>query len=239
MGYRIFNIQMVSRATNAAIISAGGTVFVATNGTAAKATLYDPDSDFVALSNPLTPIRGAIRFAVADTVNKVDIYVMAPGGQFAVLKDIEPGAPTELWIDTLQREQVAVIPFAIGDTTAAAETDSGFDEPADALIGPYPSVNVLTTDATITLDVGTDSNDSGNADGFLDGLSTANEGLVKGTSDNAGATIGALLYVQDSANAGDKAPEPHVSGGKSITYTLSAGADTAAGFIHLPYVLLG
>jgi hypothetical protein len=41
--------------------------------------------------------------------------------------------------------------------------------------------------------------------------------------------------VLDSANAGDDAPEQDVaSAGKDITYTLTAGSDTAKGFIYLP-----
>lgn len=237
MGYYIYAIQLQDLMTGKTIIEAGGKAVVVEQGGAAKVTLYDPDNDFVALANPITPTRGMLRFAVADTVESVDIYGVAPGGQAFRARNREKGAGVEIFVDSQQADQVLIVPVDVADYTAATEGDTGFTEPADAIIGPFPFVNVLTLDDTETLDVGTDSGDSGDADGFIDGVSVATAGVVKATRANSGDTMGELLTVQDSANSGDKAPEGHVSGEKAITVTFSDGSDTAAVLIYLPYTL--
>jgi hypothetical protein len=109
------------------------------------------------------------------------------------------------------------------------------------MVMPGPAVRVSTLDATEDIDVGLLSSETnGDADGFIDGVLLTNAVLVKATRTNGSDTMGALLSVQDSGNAGDLAPEGHVVSGSnatSITYTLSAGTDTAEGFIYLPYML--
>lgn len=236
MGNREYRIQLKDRATGETIVTAGGKVYVATNALAGKATLYDKDG--AALSNPVTPTRGFINFFVVDTVAMVDLYGMAPGGEFFVRKDVKPSGPNEIQIDTDRRDQAMVIPFAIADTTATTETSTGFVIPAKAMMLPRPLVDVLTVDSTEDIDVGTLASDSGDADGFIDSVILTTAGIVKATLLTSADTMGALLSVQDSANAGDDAPEGDVSMvGKTITYTLSSGTDTAAGFIHLPYYL--
>lgn len=233
---REYRIQLKDLFTGKTIITAGGKVYVAITGDAAKQTLYDKDG--AALSNPVTPTRGFINFFVADTVEKVDLYGLAPGGEFFVRKEIVPSGDNELLVDTNNRYQSFVIPFAIADTSAATETSTGFVIPSKAAMLPTPFVDVLTADATEDIDVGTLSSDSGDADGFIDSVSVGTAGIAKATLLASGDTMGALLSVLDSANAGDDAPEADVSMvGKTITYTLSTGSDTAEGFIHLPYYL--
>ena len=214
------------------IKASGGTCYVATADDAAKATLFD--STGASLANPISLTQGKGEFFVGDTIETVDLYILAPGGQFVTKAGVR--GQNDIGVDTHQRNQVAVIPFAIGDTTAATETDTGFNEPANALV-TTAAVRISTVDAAITIDVGTDSGDSGDADGFLDGVSTAALGVVPGTLADGAATLGVLLSTDESA--GDLVPEPHVSGGKSITYTLLTAADTAEGFILLPYTLMG
>lgn len=236
MGNREWRIQLKDAATGESIISAGGKCYVAANGDAAKQTLKDKDG--ASLSNPITPTRGFLNFFAADTVEKVDLYILAPGGEFVVVKDVKPSGPNEINVPTQQRHFAFVIPAAIADTAAATETATGFVIPAKAAILPTPFVDVLTIDATEDIDVGTLSTDSGDADGFIDSVSVGTAGLVKATLLASGDTMGALLSVLDSANAGDDAPEADVSMvGKQITYTFSAGSDTAEVFIHLPYYL--
>lgn len=221
------------------ITASGGVCYVAANGDAAKATLYKKDGS--SQSNPVSLTNGGAEFYVANTVEKVDLYIMAPGGQFLVKTDVVAGVGHEFAVDTQQRNQVAVIPFAIGDTTATTETDTGFDMPLYAAVLPTPMVRVLTLDATETIDVGLKSSETaGDADGFIAAASVATAGLVKGSIANGANTLGALFETQDSANAGDLTHEQHVvtgSNATSITYTLTAGTDTAEGFIVLPYVL--
>lgn len=234
---RHFGMQLKDLFTGEAIITAGGKVYVAQNGLAAKQALLD--SAGAALANPVTPTRGFIDFYVADTVEKVDLYILAPGGQFVVRKDVKPSGPAEINVDTNARVHSFVIPFDIADTAAATETSTGFVIPAKAEMLPVGlGVDVLTLDAGQTIDVGTLSSDSGDADGFMDGVSLAAAGFKKPTLLTSGDTFGALLSVQDSGNAGDDAPEGDISmQGKTITYTLDASTDTAAGFIHHPYYL--
>lgn len=232
-----YRIQLVDALTQKAISASGGKVYVAQGGLAAKQTLYTKAG--AALSNPVALNNGMLEFYVADTVVDVDLFIQAPSGHFVVVKDVAPSGPNSIYIDKSKADTVMVIPFAIADTSAAAETDTGFDLPAKALVKPQgQAVDVLTADSGITIDVGTDSGDSGDADGFVDGLSVATATLVKATNANGSVTLGAKLYVQDSANAGDDFPEADSSqAGKSVTYTLSAGADTAAGFIIMPIQL--
>ena len=162
--------------------------------------------------------------------------MQSPTGHGVVAANIIPSGPTEIRIDQNARHSMLRIPFHVDD--ASSETTTGFVEPANGMILPNPTVTVGATDAGITIDVGTLSSDSGDADGFMDGVSVATLGLAKATLLNSGVTMGALLKVQDSANAGDAAPEGHVGAGKAITYTLTGSPDTAAGVINLP-VLLG
>jgi hypothetical protein len=200
-----------------AIQSSGGVVYVAASGDAAKQAITDKDG--VALSNPRALTRGACEFYVVDTAADVDLYIQAPGGQFVVKQDFVAGETPDIAVDTDHRNQVMVIPWAAADVTAATETATGFTEPANAVFLLHGAgCRVTAIDATETLDVGTLSTDSGDADGFLSALDVATLGDVL---DN-----GALL-----ASLG------RVSGGKSITLTTTAGSDTGKGFIHLPYVL--
>ncbi len=215
------------------ITASGGVVYVAAVGDAAKQAITDEDG--TSLTNPRTLTTGGTEFYVPDSVASVDLYIQAPGGQFVVRKGVVPGQEPDIAVDVSVMNQTMVIPFAIGDTTAATETDTGFDEPEHALFLPTPFLDILTVDATESIDVGTDSGDSGDADGFLDVSLVSVAGLVRATLLAAGQTLGGLLRVDESG--GDLVPEAHVSGSKSITYTLTAGSDTAEGFIYLPYLL--
>lgn len=219
---RLYKMALRDAITEEFIGAAGGVCSVTLAGSAQKANLYNKDGS--ALANPVAIVNGMIEFAVGDNVTSVDIYVMAPGGQFVVRKGVAGSGPNDINIDTSQKQQVAVIPFHVADQAGDnTETDSGFDEPANAVFTSLGTViEVAAIDATETVDAGTDGSDSGDPNGFVAAASLANAGLV--------ALSGALL-----ANTGT--PTAHISTGKSITWTLSAGADTAEGFVHLPYVL--
>ena len=181
MGLKQYSIQLADHVTGKAITAAGGVCYVATNGDTLKQALKNADGS--TLANPVSLTRGHIDFHIADTVTLVDLYVMAPAGQFVVVEDLAPSGPNEIRIDTNQRHQLAVIPFAIGDTTAATETDTGFDEPANAVFLPDgASVRVTTLDATQTIDVGTAVGESGDPNGFLaTGYRLRLAGVAKGT----------------------------------------------------------
>ena len=203
------------------ISDAGGRCYVSTVDVPAKATLLTSAGAF--LTNPITMSQGEMDFYAADTVLSVDLYGIAPGGQFFVVKGVKPSGPNEIKIDMQQRNQVAKIPFEIDDTAAASETDTGFDLPAGAFMLSTLSgcgLDVVDIDASETIEVGTLSTESGgDPDGLIAASSVAAAGAVSGAD-------GALF----SSNA----PHIVVVDTQSISYTLSAGTATASGFILLP-----
>ena len=131
--------------------------------------------------------------------------------------------------------------------TTATEKDTGFDLKAGwTVLDAWIVVN--TADTGETVDVGTDSNDSGDADGLIDGASLATAGLVypdatvtAGTTETyySATTRGALLadYIVGSNAATDfglfhKKPYT-VAADIDLTFTTSEGTDTAAFDIYL------
>lgn len=231
---RHFKTQLVDALTGIAISESGGKVYVTAAGGTAKATLYTAAG--ASLANPITPTNGSIEFYTADSVSSVDLYGLSPTGHGFVRKAVKSSGDASLLIDATRLDSVLVIPFNIADTTAAAETSTGFTLPG--AVQPNCHVDVVTTDATETIDVGTLSTDSGDADGFMATIALDTAGYIKPTLLASGDTMGAYLSVLDSANAGDDAPEQSSAViGKQVTYTLTSGTDTAAGFIVLPMML--
>lgn len=233
MGQKHWKVQLKDHANGETIIEAGGVCYVAADGDAAKVALLTEAG--ATLANPIALTRGQIEFWTADTVTKVDLYGLGPNGHFFSAKDVKPSGSNELSIDQGNRRQLMMIPFSIADTTATTETDTGFDIPVGAFVEPLPFIDVTTLDTSETIDVGTDSTDSGDANGFMAAVSVAVLGVAKGTLADGAQTLGVLLSVDESG--GDLVPEGYVSAGKSVTYTLSAGTDLAAGFICLAYIL--
>jgi hypothetical protein len=110
------------------------------------------------------------------------------------------------------------------DITAAptgAEQDTGWDLPAKSLVlAVWLDVTAAeVTGTTKTINVGLLSSESGgDADGFLAGAAADATGLVKGTLDSAGQTLGTFLHV-DEDGAGVLVPELHVTGDAvSVSY---------------------
>ncbi len=232
--FQLYELGSVGAFAKRAIQSSGGKVYVAGDGDAAKVAITDKDG--VALTNPRALTQGGCEFYTLTTVERVDLFIQAPGGQFIVVPDVDESI-ADIGVDVTNPNQVYVIPFAIADTTAAAETDTGFDLIVGSEVMPTPAVKVSTLDATETIDVGILSSESGgDADGFVNAVVLDTAVMVKATLLASADTMGALLSVLDSANAGDDAPEPHVVAGDavSISYTLTAGTDTAEGYIILP-----
>jgi hypothetical protein len=207
MGNLEYRIQMKDSALakfGAAIITAGGNVYVCKAGLPDKQPLVDKNG--ATLANPLTPTRGFINFFIPDTVTAgVDLYVQFPGGQFKVVKGVQPSGPNEISTDTSKSEQLMEIPFSIADTAAATESATGFVVPPnsmflDRLHGMGLEVTVAETTGAKTVDVGTAEANAagGDSDGFQAQDSTASLGMVIGTngaffSTNAPATSTALV----------------------------------------------
>lgn len=231
---RHFKTQLKSAIDGAIISASGGKAYVTAAGGTAKATLYTAAG--AALANPVALTNGSIEFYTADAVSSVDLYIQSPTGHFVVQKAVKSSGDASLFYNNKVLDTVFVIPFNIADTSAATETSTGFT--CAGAVQPNVAVDVVTGDATETIEVGTLSSDTGDADGFIDALDVATTGLIKATLLASGDTMGEYLSVLDSANAGDDAPEQSVAViGKTITYTLTAGTDTAAGFIVLPMML--
>lgn len=111
---------------------------------------------------------------------------------------------------------------------STTETSTGFTLPAGAVVTDV-YINVITAEATgttKTLDVGTLSSASGDADGFLDGISVASQGVKKGTLLNTGQTRGLLMAV-DESGAGVLVPENYVNS-TAIAVTVTAGSNNFA-----------
>jgi len=140
----------------------------------------------------------------------------------------------------------------IGSPTDNTETDSGITLPEKCLVLDC-FVDVLTVDATETVDVGTSGDASDDPHGFLDGVSLATAGIVRGAPTvAAGAnekyfsanTRGLLLSYM--ATGSDVATDTGIyyefpdgtSGGESVSYTTSLGTDTAVFDIYVVYIEL-
>jgi hypothetical protein len=235
-GYVIYDIQLQNLDVGDSELTAGGAVIVCTAGTPRKATIFNADT-FASLANPLTPTRGKIRFATLDTVDTVDIYGIDGSGRALRRLGVKAGKPTEFFQPNRQ-DHVLRIPFAIEDTAANVETNTGIDFPVHAVVLPTPIVLVTTAEASRTLNVGLLSTGTGgNASGFLDAVSLATAGPVQGTH---AASLGALLREAFATTPAVRTPRPHLFTGNNtrrVTYTFSASTANAQGFIDLPYRL--
>lgn len=117
------------------------------------------------------------------------------------------------------------------------EQDTGWDLPTKCIVLDV-FVDVTTADASQTLDVGTNGSGSDDPDGFLDGVSVNDTGVVKGTLASGGQTKGALLRA-DENGSGILVPEADVSsGGESVTFTGSDTTNTMRGSIYVLYIEL-
>ena len=124
-----------------------------------------------------------------------------------------------------------VVKIPITRVASAAEQDTGFDLPANAVVlNVFVEVTTLeATGTTKTVDVGLLSSETnGDADGFLDGVSVATPAGVRQGSLVAGAvTLGALLKetVTDSGSATIAARLPYLTTtgvARSVSYTLGS-----------------
>lgn len=217
--FQLYDAPMGGVMAGPAITGSGGSVIVAKDADPSRASLTDKDG--VALTQPVALTRGGAEFYTTET--SVDLFILCPDGQCVQMYSVEPDGLAEIRVDRQKHEQLMVFPLTYADDTADnTETDMGWDEPTGAVFHTEGAgIKVTTVDATETIDVGTLSTDTGDADGFLSAVSVATAGVVL---DN-----GALLA--DAASA-------HVSAGKSITFTFSAGVDTAKLYVFLPYTLL-
>lgn len=243
----MFDIKLASHNNGRLINATGGMAMVVSNGGFQKVALTDRNG--VTLANPVALVNGNLEFYTVDTIDKVDLYIMCPNGEFIVRKNVVRSGSNEFFIDETVAYQVAMIPFHAADYTAASEGTTGILLPIGAAMFPTGvGLYMGTADATEDADVGLLSSESGgDADGFMDGISTAGTGPVFtgvtiSTSWPSATTLGLLLrdFTAGSTtdDRGSYIPKVYVVGStaRSVSLTLSTGSDTAAGLILLPYM---
>ena len=111
----------------------------------------------------------------------------------------------------------ATAPLTIVAATTAQAT--AIVVPAGSVIEAV-YVDVATQEATgttKTVDIGISTGDE---DGFLDGVSVASAGTIKGTLLSTGQTLGALLRVDESGSGG-LVPEPYICSAATSTARLA------------------
>lgn len=123
----------------------------------------------------------------------------------------------------------------IGSEADATERTTDFTLPTNAIVHDV-MINVITADATETVDVGTEGT-SNDPNGFLAAVSLASTGLVAGDLADGAITLGALLYEETGTGADVAyARRPCITaGGDPVSYTCSAGTDTAVFDIIIDY----
>lgn len=233
MAYLIFDFQLVD-SLGRNIGGTGGMVTACAVGTGNKVATYDPVTFALRADSgkaPVALVNGHVKFAIADTVTAVDLYGIAPGGQFFEFLNRTPNDLGDGLVDTFRRAHVANIPWSAADSTAATEKDTGFKLPIGALVSPFQAVVVKAIDATETIDFGILSTETGDADGFGVAAPVGVLGTI-GLKSAATATRGALI----GAGTLDRGYAV-LSTGVSVSYTTSAGSDTGHGFLLIPYDL--
>jgi hypothetical protein len=114
-----------------------------------------------------------------------------------------------------------------------SETQTNFTPPDNAIVHDV-YLNVITVDATETVDVGT-MGTSNDPNGYLAAASLATAGLVYGSLADGAVTRGVLLYeITEATTAAARMPDI-TAGGDPISYTCSAGSDTAVFDIIIDY----
>ena len=115
-----------------------------------------------------------------------------------------------------------------------SETQTNFTLPDNAIVKNV-FLNVITVDATETVDVGT-MGTSNDPDGYLDAASLATAGLVRGSLLDGAVTLGVLLFEITEATTAAARNDDITAGGDPVSYTCSAGSDTAVFDIIIEYV---
>jgi len=201
----------------------------------------------------VTFTNGHCRFFTASTVTALDICGITADGRTFSLNSVGANQQHMIPVNPLGGYQLLVVPFGASDNT---ETDTGLDLPSRCVLtADSVDLYVTGTDSGETLDVGLLSSETnGDANGFIAAGVMTTGGQVQlvpqitgGSNIDYGSTayIGALLATiiagaDAVATVGGFTSKRYRTDGvaKSITYTGSAGSDTAAGYIYLNFLRL-
>jgi len=255
-----WRFHLLDASTNANVMKGidddSGKLMVLTEDTPDSPTVYtDAQGTTLTETNGiavLTFTNGQVRFWTQSSVTAVDICGITANGRTFARNSVTPSQQM-IPINPINTAQLLVIPFQPNDNS---EQDTGLDLPANCLITAHDvKLRVTTTDATETIDFGLLSSESGgDANGFVTAASVANSGFVELLPQITGGTnidyvgtryVGDLLATSIAgadavATVGGFTSKVYRTDGtaKSITYTGSAGSDTAAGYLYLRYTLL-
>lgn len=219
--------------------------------------------DGVVVGNALVPPEGWIDYEESPLRDQPEIKSLAYaenayanitwGGAFAISATLAKGfvvdehAPLMNWADGQVAGPVAPAPggFYLGIPFAKStdEKSTNITLPADMIVGPGSFIEVTKALASGTIDVGLLSTEAnGDADGFLDGVSCAAEGIVGPIISGAASgdtTLGALvaseLKSSDTPAVYFSVPKNpgHVCDGTTKTVTYTTSDHDVAGIIWL------
>lgn len=231
-----------------------GKLIVLTAGSPTSPTVYSDGNGTVVSTTGgmavLTFTDGRAKFYTANTVTSVDITGVTAGGRAFGLQSLAANANKIIPINSLNCFQLLAIPFGANDNS---EQDTGLDLPAGCFLDMHsPLMRVTATDSTETIDFGILSSEAnGDANGFIAAASVANSGMVVLLPQITGGSnidylgtnyVGALLTTTIAgadavATVGGTTSKQYRTDGiaKSLSYTGSAGSDTAAGYFYLRY----
>lgn len=233
-----------------------GKVVILTAGSPTSPTVYT-DRYGTALATTaglaqLTFTNGRIRFYTAQSVTSVDVSGITASGHAIGVSGL---AANTTHVETVYKngrgEHIFALPFGANNNS---ELDTGFDLIANCLVKDV-WMKVTGEDATETIDLGLLSSESGgDADGLILAASVATAGYVNMWPVVTGgsnidyvvhtAGYGALLKqgiagADAVATVGGFTRRYHATSAvtaKSLSYTGSAGSDTAAGYFYIQYV---
>lgn len=215
-----YRLELLSLQSGEALGSVNGRYFVCEAGSPKLQAIFDAATG-QAVNLTTSPAQaftnGQIDFNVAATVNSVDVYIYTERGRFVSVHGITPGGTSEVYVDMQRRDQTLILPFHPSDYTQASARNTGILEiPGVVYRVNLSGVRVTTIDATETIDVGntTDPN----------GIVAAASVATATTVISAGALGSGATYI-GAAN-------------EQFNYTLSAGSDTAAGFIFISSLIV-
>jgi hypothetical protein len=213
-----------------------------TAGTPTLATLYAGENDGTAIGSTdvaattadnkgkITASGGAFRFYVEDTVTSLDVTIYTGNGESVFVKGLTQ-SDQHIDVDTSAIEQMMVIPFRASNNAAV---DTGFTFKGDVLLQDC-FIDVTTVDGE-DLSVGVNGTTTGDdPDGLLVTASVAALGIVKAAADHGAK---ANSHITEAADVTVWTKVSAAETDCNVTYTGSAGSDTAAGYIYVKYLKL-
>ena len=245
---RVVDQRSLDGASGQGDVTTGCLVFVYDAGTKTLSTIYS-DAARTAKTNAISRSQfatdGKVEFYSASESH--DIVVAHEDGSVSKYAGVTPNTHSLV----LNRDGVdKCLIFPMVFNAGGTETDTGIDLPLNVIVRDC-RVEVVTTDATETVDVGLLSTETaGDANGFIAAMSVANSGFPAPLTFTAGSNetylsavkygelLGAFLVGTDAnGDAGNAVRSGHIvtgSNARSVSYTPSS-SDTFAGYGYIHF----